>query len=64
MNDWPAILDAVTPDDIRAAAKLVLENPANVTGWLMPADPGTAEAGAQPASADAMPVPANSGETE
>jgi zinc protease len=64
VNDWPAILDAVTPDDIRAAAKLVLENPANVTGWLMPADPGTAEAGARPASADAMPVPANSGETE
>ena len=64
VNDWPAILDAVTPDDIRAAAKLVLENPATVTGWLMPADPGTAEAGARPASADAMPVPANSGETE
>ena len=66
VNDWPDILDAVTPDDIRAAAALVLGNAADVTGWLLPADPGTAEAAAtvQPASADADAVPANPGETE
>ena len=66
VNDWPDILDAVTPDDIRAAAALVLGNAADVTGWLLPADPGTAEAAAtvQPASADTAAVPANPGETE
>jgi len=45
VNDWPDILGAVTADEVRAAAKLVLDNPASVTGWLLP------EAGA--ASADA-----------
>ncbi len=36
VNDWPGILAAVTADDIRAAAALVLESPASVTGWLLP----------------------------
>ncbi|UFM65742.1 insulinase family protein [Paracoccus sp. MA] len=72
VNDWPDILAAVTPEDIRAAAKLVLENPAPVTGWLLPAPDAPAEAGAdaaaaapQPASADASrPETANPGEVE
>ena len=37
VNDWPEILAAVTPDDIRAAAQLVLDSKADVTGWLLPA---------------------------
>lgn len=49
VNDWPDLLAAVTPDDIRAAAKLVLEKPATVTGWLLP------EPGAQGAAA-ALPA--------
>lgn len=39
VNAWPDALAAVTPADISAAAKLVLENPATVTGWLLPAAP-------------------------
>lgn len=46
VNDWPDVLAAVTPEDITAAAKLVLENPATVTGWLLP-QPG-ADASAAP----------------
>lgn len=46
VNGWPDILAAVTPDDIRAAAKLVLQNPATVTGWLLP-EPGAAAAAPQ-----------------
>ncbi|UXU75830.1 MULTISPECIES: M16 family metallopeptidase [unclassified Paracoccus (in: a-proteobacteria)] len=38
VNDWPEILAAVTAEDIRAAARLVLDNPATVTGWLLPAE--------------------------
>lgn len=37
VNDWPEILGAVTPEDVMAAARDVLEAPA-VTGWLLPAD--------------------------
>lgn len=36
VNDWPDILAQVDADDIRAAAALVLANPASVTGWLLP----------------------------
>ena len=35
IHDWPNILQAVTPDDIMAAAKLVLKEQTSVTGWLM-----------------------------
>ena len=34
VQEWPAILDAVTAEDIMAAAKL-LRREASVTGWLM-----------------------------
>lgn len=36
VNGWPDALAAVTADDIRKAASLVLKNPASVTGWLLP----------------------------
>ena len=35
IHDWPNILQAVTQDDIMAAAKLVLKEQKSVTGWLM-----------------------------
>ncbi|WP_223425335.1 M16 family metallopeptidase [Tateyamaria pelophila] len=35
VQSWPDILQAVTPDDIMAAARLVLNREASVTGWLM-----------------------------
>ncbi|WP_323009334.1 pitrilysin family protein [Paracoccus sp. (in: a-proteobacteria)] len=59
VNDWPEILAAVTPEDVRAAAKLVLDNRATVTGWLLPAPDASADA-LQPVSAEA----ANPGEVE
>ncbi len=34
IKDWPAILDAVTIEDVKAAATLVLNRDAAVTGWL------------------------------
>lgn len=32
---WPDVLTAVTPEDVTAAAKLVLDDRRSVTGWLM-----------------------------
>ena len=37
VQDWPAILDAVTPEDVQQAAREVLDRRRAVTGWLMPA---------------------------
>jgi zinc protease len=34
VQDWPAILQSVTADDVMAAAKLVLNKDNAVTGWL------------------------------
>ena len=34
VQTWPDILQAVTPEDIMAAAKTVLKREASVTGWL------------------------------
>ncbi|MDK8872370.1 pitrilysin family protein [Paracoccus sp. SSJ] len=67
VNDWPDILAAVTPEDIRAAAKLVLESKGSVTGWLLPPPDAQVEAGAQPVPAAPQPVSAdaaNPGEAE
>ncbi|MTH78146.1 M16 family metallopeptidase [Paracoccus aestuariivivens] len=55
VNDWPDILAAVTADDIRVAAKLVLDSRASVTGWLLPDASATADA-PQAVSADAAPA--------
>ncbi|PZO68233.1 MAG: peptidase M16 [Paracoccus denitrificans] len=38
VNDWPDVLAAVTADDVMAAARDVLVNPATVTAWLLPDD--------------------------
>jgi zinc protease len=43
VEDWPDILAAVTPEDVKAAAAEVLDAKRSVTGWLMKED--TAEAG-------------------
>jgi zinc protease len=43
VEDWPGILAAVTPEDVKAAAAKVLDAKRSVTGWLMKED--TAEAG-------------------
>lgn len=51
VNDWPAVLDAVTAEDVMAAARLVLTEGGAVTGWLTPAPVDTA------AAADAAPAP-------
>ena len=63
VNDWPEILAAVTPDDIRAAAELVLDSKADVTGWLLPA--GTPETGPEIApETTPQPDAANPGDTQ
>ena len=36
VQDWPAVLDSVTADQVRQAARDVLTRNAAVTGWLMP----------------------------
>ena len=54
VNAWPEILDAVTAEDVMAAARKVLDSKATVTGWLMPEPP--AEAGSEtPAATKAAP---------
>ena len=53
VNDWPDILDAVTAEDVMAAARDVLQAPA-VTGWLLPT-PAEAEAAATQEPAPATP---------
>jgi len=35
VQDWPNVLQAVTPDDIMEAARKVLNRKTSVTGWLM-----------------------------
>lgn len=42
VKDYTAIVEALTPEDVRAAARLVLDPRASVTGWLLP-DDGKAE---------------------
>lgn len=41
---WPDLLDAVTPEDVIAAAKAVFDPSNAVTGWLMPDDTPAEEA--------------------
>lgn len=36
--EWPALLQAVTPEEVQAAAKSLLREENSVTGWLAPAD--------------------------
>ncbi|WP_342773346.1 pitrilysin family protein [Paracoccus luteus] len=51
VNDWPDLLAAVTADDVRAAAALVLGDRPGVTSWLLP-DPATAEVAGGAGAAD------------
>ena len=55
VNDWPDILSQVTAEDVTAAARELLNSKAVVTGWLLPADPETAEA--QPVRAEEIARP-------
>ncbi|MDO8881769.1 pitrilysin family protein [Pseudotabrizicola sp.] len=38
VQDWPAVLDAVTPEQVQDAAREVLNRNRAVTGWLMPTE--------------------------
>lgn len=38
VQGYPAIIDALTIDDVTAAARLVLDPRASVTGWLLPTE--------------------------
>ena len=40
VQDWPAVLDAVTPEQVTQAAVEVLSRNNAVTGWLMPEEVG------------------------
>jgi zinc protease len=39
VKGWPAILDAVTEDDVMQAARMVLNKKQAVTGWLVAEEP-------------------------
>lgn len=39
VKDWPAVLDAVTPEEVLAAAREVLDRRQAVTGWLVQDEP-------------------------
>lgn len=41
ISNWPAVLDAVTEDDVLTAAKEVLDMRRSVTGWLLPEEEGS-----------------------
>jgi len=54
---WPDVLEAVTEDDVMAAAAEIFDKRRAVTGWLMQAEAGgTPEPGAMPDPAAADPV--------
>ena len=44
IHAWPDTLDAVTAEDIKAAARMVLNRDGSVTGWLMRPDAPQAQA--------------------
>ncbi|MGB1234298.1 MAG: M16 family metallopeptidase [Planktomarina sp.] len=43
VQDWPEVLQAVTPEDVMKAAELVFQDNNSVTGWLMGAEEGDAK---------------------
>ena len=64
VNAWPDELAAVTADDVMAAADLVLNSTANVTGWLLPEPPASEPPASEPAAARPAPAdPAAAGPT-
>ncbi|MFN4129629.1 MAG: insulinase family protein, partial [Paracoccaceae bacterium] len=38
VQDWPAVLDSVTAEQVQQTARDVLNRNAAVTGWLMPTE--------------------------
>ena len=40
VQDWPAVLDAVTVDEVQQAARDVLDRRHAVTGWMLPESAG------------------------
>ena len=40
VQDWPGVLEAVTPEDVTQAAAEILDRDHAVTGWLMPEEVG------------------------
>nr|WP_227444946.1 pitrilysin family protein [Cognatishimia sp. F0-27] len=44
VQDWPDVLDAVTEEDIMAAARMIFDRNKSVTGWLMAPDTDLAQA--------------------
>ena len=42
VDAWPDLLQAVTPEDVQAAARALFRPEASVTGWLMPDEPAEA----------------------
>ena len=72
VNDWPDLLAAVTPEDVRAAAELALTDKGRVTSILLPAAPdqaapmddGVATDAGPAADATGEPQPANAHPTD
>ncbi|TJZ85218.1 M16 family metallopeptidase [Paracoccus hibiscisoli] len=58
VSDWPAILEAVTAEDVMAAARQVLTPQGSVTGWLLPAEAPEEDATAAPPAAEPAADPA------
>ncbi len=59
VQDWPAVLDAVTAEQVQQAARDVLNRNAAVTGWLMPtaAAAETAATPPEPTAEDPAQMP-------
>ena len=64
VNDWPAILEAVTAEDVMAAARAVLRPEGSVTGWLLPAEAAEAPPADPPATDPALAEPAEQSEVQ
>jgi zinc protease len=48
VEDWPGVMQAVTPEDVMDAARLVLDPKRSVTGWLLTEDTAASQAEATP----------------
>ena len=55
VEEWPDILDSITPEEVVEAGRRVFDLDTSVTGWLRKPETPAADAGTEPAS---QPVPA------
>lgn len=55
VQDWPAILDSVSVDEVMAAAHAVLDRKHAVTGWLLPEEAPAAQPDAPAADTPSRP---------